>query len=125
MKFKLDENFGKSIQILFESQGLDVVTVRSQNIQGCSDQYLYDVCCKEERCLVTLDLDFADTVRFPLNKTSGIIVIRIPKHSSIKLLKQLIFQLLSNLKNIDIKEKLWIVEPGRIRIHESKASTID
>jgi predicted nuclease of predicted toxin-antitoxin system len=64
MKFKLDENFGSRTQELFRSAGHDVQTVFDQCIQGCTDMYLYEVCCKEHRCLVTLDLDFADIIRF-------------------------------------------------------------
>lgn len=59
MKFKLDENFGTRTQQLFEHAGHDVKTVREQSLQGCSDQHLYEVCCSENRCLVTLDLDFS------------------------------------------------------------------
>ncbi len=64
MKFKLDENFGTRTQRIFRAAGHDVQTVRDEGLQGSSDQHLYDVCCFEQRCLVTLDLDFADTIRF-------------------------------------------------------------
>ena len=64
MKFKLDENFGTRTQRIFRAAGHDVQTVRDEGLQGSSDQHLYDVCRFEQRCLVTLDLDFADTIRF-------------------------------------------------------------
>ena len=60
MKFKRDENFGTRTQYLFITAGHDVRTVHNQRLQGCSDKNLYDICCKEARCLVTLDLDFSD-----------------------------------------------------------------
>lgn len=56
MKFKLDENFGKRTQQIFQAGGHDVLTVRDQELNSCSDNQLYKVCCSEERCLVTLDL---------------------------------------------------------------------
>jgi predicted nuclease of predicted toxin-antitoxin system len=65
MKFKLDENFGTRTQQLFRSAGHDIQTIRDQGMQECSDNYLYEVCCAEKRCLVTLDLDFSDVTRFP------------------------------------------------------------
>jgi predicted nuclease of predicted toxin-antitoxin system len=65
MKFKLDENFGTRTQKIFRLAGHDIHTVRDENLQGSSDQHLYKICCTEQRCLITLDLDFADTVRFP------------------------------------------------------------
>lgn len=118
MKFKLDENFGARTQQLFRAAGHDVQTVRDQSLHGCSDKHLYEVCCAEQRCLVTLDLDFANVICFPPDQTSGIIVIRVPQNASLDLLKQLIQQSLQMLTQIPVKKKLWIVEIGRIRIHQ-------
>lgn len=120
MKFKLDENFGTRTQKLFRSAGHDAQTIRDQKLQGCSDSHLYDVCCTEQRCLVTLDLDFADVTRFPPNKAEGIAVIRVPRNPSITLLEQLIRQFLQSLDRMSIGNNLWIVEIGRIRIHQSE-----
>lgn len=119
MKFKLDENFGTRTQELFRSLGHDVETVRSQNLQGCSDQHLFEVCCTENRCLVTLDLDFADVVRFPPSRSSGIVVIRVPHNPSLALLEQMARQFLGAAEQFTIEKRLLIVEVGRIRIHES------
>ena len=119
MKFKLDENFGTRTQHVFRAKGHDVQTVRSQELSGCPDQRLYEVCCAEQRCLITLDLDFADVLRFPPSQSHGIAVIRVPQNPSITLLEQLIHQFLQILSQISVEKKLWIVEMGRIRIHES------
>ncbi len=119
MKFKLDENFGSRIRILFQNQGFDVKTVFEQNLQGCPDQRLYEACINEKRCLVTLDLDFADITRFPSAKTCGIVVIRIPRHQSYNLLEKMINQFLQTLSTMSVENNLWIVEPNRIRIHET------
>lgn len=120
MKFKLDENLGSRTQEMFLAAGHDVQTVRSQKLQGCLDRNLYEVCCEEQRCLVTLDLDFADVTRFPSNTTNGIVVIRTPRNPSIALLEQLVRQFLQALAQMPVVRKLWIVEVGRIRIHQSE-----
>lgn len=119
MKFKLDENFGFRTQELFRSAGHDVRSVLDEKIQGCSDKNLYRICCKEKRCLVTLDLDFADITRFSPSLGNGIVVIRLPINPSIVLLRQLISQFLKALEKTPIEKRSWIVEMGRIRIHES------
>lgn len=119
MKFKLDENFGTRTLELFKAHGHDVETVRSQNLQGCSDQHLYEVCCTENRCLVSLDLDFADVVRFPPSRSSGLVVIRVPHNPSLALLEQMARQFLGAAAQIKLENRLLIVEVGRIRIHES------
>lgn len=118
MKFKLDENFGTRTQQLFHTAGHDVQTVRDQGIQGYSDRHLYEVCCTEQRCLVTLDLDFADVTRFPPAQASGIAVLRVPRNPSLALLEQLVRQFLQALTQVSLEKRLWIVEIGRVRIHQ-------
>jgi predicted nuclease of predicted toxin-antitoxin system len=85
MRFKLDENFGTRTQHIFETSGHDAQTVRQEALQGSSDTKLFDVCVREQRCLVTLDLDFADVTRFRSVRTAGIVVIRAPRNPSLSL----------------------------------------
>ena len=119
MKFKLDENFGKRTQQVFRMAGHDVQTVREERLQGSPDQSVYDHCCREQRCLVTLD--FADVTRFPPNQTTGIAVIRVPKNPTLPLLESLIRQFLHALNTTSVNQQLWIIEVGRIRVHQSEA----
>jgi predicted nuclease of predicted toxin-antitoxin system len=123
MKFKLDENFGSRTQRIFHENGHDVLTVFDQGLQGTSDKNLYQVCCDEKRCLITLDMDFSDVFRFPPHKSDGIVVIRVPQNPSLALLEQMINHFLKTLGNEPLKGRLWIVEIGRIRIHSSELST--
>lgn len=120
MKFKLDENFGTRTQRLFRAAGHEVETVRDQGLQGCSDRRLYEICCSEKRCLVTLDLDFADITRFPPGEANGIVAIRVPRNPSLPLLERLVCQFLQALSQTPLKKELWVVEIGRIRIHQSE-----
>ena len=118
MKFKLDENFGSRTQNIFRSARHDVQTVWEQDLLGSPDEYIYEVCRSENRCLVTLDTDFSDVTRFPPSQSSGIAVIRAPQNLSLPLLEQLIRQFLCALVSESIEARLWIVEVGRIRIHQ-------
>lgn len=122
MKFKLDENFGTRTQQLFRAEGHDVETVKDEGLQGCPDNQLYQKCCEENRCLVSLDLDFADITRFQPHKTSGIVIIRIPQNPSFTVLEQLIRQFLKSLSKMSVENSLWIVEMGRIRVHQPETN---
>lgn len=119
MKFKLDENFGTRTQRLFTASGHDVQTVLDESLGGASDQQLFQVCRNEARCLVTLDLDFANVLRFPPVNSAGIVIIRVPKNPTLATLESLVKQFLLALEETPIAGKLWIVEMGRIRIHQS------
>lgn len=118
MKFKLDENFGTRTLGLFEERSHDAETVVQEDLGGSSDQIIYEICKREHRCLVTLDLDFADVTRFPPHQCAGIAVIRLPKNPTLNLLSQLVTNLLNTLSSEPIEGRLWIVEANRIRIHE-------
>ncbi len=71
MRFKLDENLGSRCLGLLREAGHDVETVDSEGLSGADDRKIYDVCGVEQRCLLTLDLDFADVLRFPPHATEG------------------------------------------------------
>ena len=119
MKFKLDENFGTRTQNLFRQAGHEAKTVRDQSLQGSSDQIIYETCCFEQFCLVRLDLDFCNVLRFPPEKSGGIAIVRAPQNATLSSLERLISQFLKMLSHISIEKQLWIVEMDRIRVHQS------
>ena len=121
MKFKLDENFGTRTQNVFQAAGFDIHTVYQESLSGAPDQQLYQICQEEQRCLVTLDMDFANVLRFPPENTAGIVVIRLPRNPSLPILEKLVQQFLNTLEKQPLRGHLWIVEMGRIRIHQSRA----
>lgn len=118
MRFKLDENFGPRTQRLFRDAGYDVETVLDEKLCGCDDEKLFQVCQEEQRCLVTFDLDFADPLRFPPERCGGIIVVRMPRNPSQETLEALARQILRAFRELPFDADLWIVEPGRIRVHQ-------
>ena len=70
MRFKLDENFGSRSARLFPEAGHDVETVAGEGLSGATDELIFETCIRENRCLLSLDLDFADVIRFPPHKTA-------------------------------------------------------
>lgn len=122
MKLKLDENLGTRGAEIPRQAGHDVTTVPQQELYSASDRRLIDVCRQERRCLVTLDLDFANPLMFPPADHAGVAVLRIPSRPARGDLFDAVRILVAGLKGSDITGKLWIVQRGRIRQYQDEAT---
>ncbi|MBI4278600.1 MAG: DUF5615 family PIN-like protein [Armatimonadetes bacterium] len=117
MRVKLDENVDPRAAFILRAAGHDVTTVAQEGLAGQPDAALGTACLREERCLVTLDLNFANVLAYPPDKYRGIVVLRHPRPTTAGLL-DLVRQFAALLENRDPDRRLWIVEPGRLRVHE-------
>lgn len=118
MRFKLDENFGPWAQELFRVRGHDCATVRDQDLRGADDATVLQAAVGEERVLVTMDRDFGNVLAYPPERTAGIVTIDCAGRASRVLICALINGFLEALSGQEIPGRLWIVEPGRMRMHE-------
>jgi predicted nuclease of predicted toxin-antitoxin system len=118
VKIKLDENLGSLGKSLLEAEGHDVMTIAEQRMSGAKDERIYQACRDESRVLVTLDRDFGQTIRFPPELTAGIVVLECKGRLSPTMILARLTELATLLRTRPIDRELWIVEPGRVRIHE-------
>jgi predicted nuclease of predicted toxin-antitoxin system len=114
MRFKLDENLDHRLIRLFVAHGHDVETVRGEGLSGRPDQEIYEVAVAEHRTLVTLDLDFANPLRFPAAGTRGVVVLRVHR-PTLSAVEQTLQKAMARFTEQALENRLWIVEPGRIR----------
>jgi len=119
MKFKLDENFGPQVADLFREHGYEASTVFEQDLCSSADNHIFNICQKEEYCLVTMDKDFANILNFPPQSSHGIVVIRLSKRHALNDIYNHIRLFLKAIAKVSIAGKLWIVERGRIREHQN------
>ncbi len=113
--FKIDENLPEETAVLLSEAGYEAVSVRDQGLAGKPDNAIADVCSAEGLVLVTLDLDFSNIQVYPPDRTSGIMVFRVPDQSKPRLL-EVLQQALPLLGTEQIDQRLWIVEADRVRI---------
>ena len=117
MRLKLDENLSRHAAELVRAAGHDVATVTGQGLRSAADETLFEVCKREGRALITLDRDFGQVLRYPPAGSAGIVVLEVGHRVTHAALLERVRELLSVLKTQSPADALWIVEPGRLRIH--------
>ena len=117
MRFKLDENLDYQTGEILTQSGHAAAEVEEEGLKGASDPAIAQAANSEGRCLITLDLGFANVLAFPPSEYSGLIVLRHPSPTRRRLL-DLVRQVSRLVQSRDPTGQLWIVEPGRLRVHE-------
>lgn len=125
MKLKLDENLGRRQAELLRQAGHDVCTVHDQGLCAATDPQLLERCREESRCLVTLDLDFSNPMRFDPSTRPGIVVMRLPHRPAMEDLDAAVRTLVGALATRPIEGRLWVVRQGRIREYEQEDDTLE
>jgi predicted nuclease of predicted toxin-antitoxin system len=119
VRFKLDENLDLRLAPLIEQAGHNVESVKAEGLSGCDDQTIYETCVREDRVLLTLDLDFSNPIRFPPRPTAGIVVLR-PPRAVLPQIRATLVAAIPELATCELAGKLWIVEPGRLRLYDPR-----
>ncbi len=117
MRLKLDENIGRRGLDFLRARGHDVMTVWDQDLHGVTDAQLFEICASEGRVLVTLDRDFGQVLRFPPEKSAGVVLLDLGRRATAECIIDRIKDFLAVAETNSVAGALWIVEPGRVRIH--------
>lgn len=116
MRFLLDECIPKSSIQIIKSFKYSAISSKEANLLGKADKSYIDYSIKSNRILITLDVDFANTLIYNPYITPGIIVLR-PKYPTSPLkINKLLYRALKKLKNISINNSLVIISENKIRI---------
>jgi len=121
VKLKLDENLGRRGTEVLQAEGHDVSTVAEQHLQATEDRDLIEHCRRERRCLVTLDLDFANPLVFLPSRFDEIAVLRLADRPLETDLDRSVRPLAVALRGDSIEGRLWIIEAGRVRVYQEES----
>ena len=81
MKILANENLYEPMIDYLRTAGHDVVSCRSRELSGSSDDAVYRKAVAEGRLIVTMDKDFLRMDRFPPSACGGIVVVKdLPPH---------------------------------------------
>ena len=116
MKFKLDENIGRRGLELLKARGHDVMTVWDQGLHGVADEELFQVCSRGERSSHSIAISARLPVFLP-ERSAGIVVLDVGSSTSLRGIIDRLQDFLAVLENQSVAGALWIVEPGRVRVH--------
>jgi predicted nuclease of predicted toxin-antitoxin system len=77
MKVKLDENVSGFSVVPLRAIGHDVESVFQEQLSGADDDAVWAAAQREQRLLVTSDLDFSDVRKFAPGTHHGIVLLRL------------------------------------------------
>lgn len=80
--FLVEESLLRAVTRELQTAGHDVTDVRDVGLRGAPDENVFALACSEERILISGDVDFANTLRFPPGSHAGIVVLRLPNEWS-------------------------------------------
>lgn len=76
MKIILDESVSYGLGEILRKGGHEVIAIAETPTSGINDENIFKLALKNKAVLITRDYHFTNEVRFPSNKTAGIIYIR-------------------------------------------------
>lgn len=114
LRFKVDENLPLELAEHLRRAGYEALTVSEEQLSGSSDAVVADVCRRERRVLITLDVDFGDIRAYPPAEYAGLVVLRLRRQDKLHVLA-VVKRLINLLSREALEGHLWIVEEERVR----------
>jgi len=115
MKIKLDENVPLGLAGRLDALGHDVDTAQQENLAGGTDEELWRAVLREQRFLITQDMDFSDARRFAPGTDPGMLLIRLYSPSRTSLTERI--EEVFRSENVEAwSECFVVVSESKIRV---------
>jgi predicted nuclease of predicted toxin-antitoxin system len=111
MKVKLDDNIPVRLAGELANQGHDVDTVASEGLKGRPDVDVWSAARREDRFLITQDLDFADVRQFKPGTHAGLLLVRLREPGANALVSRI--QALAQAEGLETFARCFVVLTDR------------
>jgi predicted nuclease of predicted toxin-antitoxin system len=91
MKIKLDENMPAGLAQALSKLGHDADTIPQEGLAGVDDKQVWVAAQKEERFLITQDLDFSDVRQFTPGTHHGLLLVRLRDPGRLALIHKVVW----------------------------------
>jgi predicted nuclease of predicted toxin-antitoxin system len=119
VKILANENLSEPVILYLQSLGHDVVSCRSPELSGSSDNEVYQKAVEEGRLIVTMDKDFLRMRRFPPDACGGIVVVKIYKRT-LDETARLFRRYWESLEETRVQGRLVIMNPDSVRMRSTR-----
>jgi predicted nuclease of predicted toxin-antitoxin system len=113
MLFLVDENLPVDVAELLRHEDHDVTYLPHTGHRGASDKEVWRLAAREERIIVTRDLDF------PIPESpgpSGLILVRVPDTFTRKQIAGVMSEFIASAAFQEVAGTITVVSPGRVRV---------
>lgn len=114
--FVLDENLPRLLAERLGQQGHEALRVSDAGLAGADDRDILDFARSRKAILISADLDFANTLSFPLGSHSGIVVLRIPEGVGYETAVDRVLSAMTDDLAASLDGSLAIVDMSSVRI---------
>ncbi len=117
-KFLLNANISRKISFYFSSEySLDCKHISSFSNQSFTDQEVVNIAKKEQRVIITHDLDYGEIYYFKEQGQIGVIMLRLKDQTTNNVIMRLSDFFSSNqFTNLDLNHNLVVISEKTIRI---------
>lgn len=113
LKFLLDADMPKSSAQVIQNLGFEIEDVRDIGMRAAKDREIMDYAFKNNKIIITRDLDFGEVLRYPQHP--GAIILRLPYGFTSKEINERLREFFMSINEKDLIGAIMIVELSRYR----------
>ena len=115
IRLKLDENLSRHLQAALSALQFDTSTVAAEGLLGVGDEKVCEAAARENRILLTLDVEFGDLRKYPPGAHPGIVLFRPASFGPLSV-NTFVKGFLRETDLDPLRGCVVVVEPSRIRV---------